>query len=75
MSAACKVGRLVGSTHTLNQLDRALLRGILDTGRDPMGREVSATVLSQALTAEGHRVGPTTVKDHRARRCVCFREG
>ena len=70
---ACKVGRLVGSTHALNQPDRAILRAWLDTGQYE-GRRVSAALMAQALTAEGHPVGPTAVKDHRGKRCVCFRE-
>ena len=67
------MGRLVGSTHVLNQPDRATLRAWLDTGRDAHGRAVSAVVMAQALTAEGHPVSATAVKDHRGRRCGCFR--
>ena len=73
--SACKVGRLVGDTHTLSAPDRALLRQWLDTGRDTHGRTVPATAMAAALTAEGHAVGATAVKDHRGRRCCCFREG
>lgn len=72
--SACKVGRLVGSTHALNQPDRATLRAWLDSGRDGRGRVVSAVAMANALCAEGHPVGPTTLKDHRGKRCVCFRE-
>jgi hypothetical protein len=72
--AACKVGRLIGNTHTLTRGDRATLRAWLDTRRDGKGRQVSADVMAQALTADGHGVGPTTLKDHRGRRCVCWRE-
>lgn len=71
---ACKVGRLLGNTHALPALDRALVRGWLDTGHDAHGRKVSADAMAAALTAEGHRVGPTTLKAHRARSCVCWRE-
>jgi len=31
-----------------------------------------ATVMAVALTENGHPVSPTTVKDHRGQRCVCF---
>lgn len=71
---ACKLGKLIGNTHDLPVTDRALVRGWLDTGRDTHGRTVSAELLSTALTREGHRIGPTTCKDHRGRRCACFRE-
>lgn len=68
--AACKVGQVAGA---LPALDRALLDGWLTTGTDANGRRVSAAVMAQALTAEGHQVGPTAVKDHRGRRCSCYR--
>jgi hypothetical protein len=75
MTKACKLGRLLGSTHTLSQPDRALLRGWLDNGCDARGRRVPAEALATALVAEGHDVGPTTLKAHRRGACVCFREG
>jgi hypothetical protein len=68
----CKLGAALG---VLPQLDRALLSGWLDTGLDANGRAVSATTMARALTAEGYDVGATTVKDHRGRRCSCYREG
>lgn len=33
----------------------------------------SAGLISRMLTDAGHPVGPTTVKDHRAKRCACAR--
>ena len=66
---ACKVGAL-----TLPALDAALFAGWLDTGLDAGGYRVSADRMAQALTAEGHTVGPTALKDHRGRRCVCYRK-
>lgn len=73
--AACKLGTLLGSTHTLSQPDRALLRGWLDNGLDTNGRRVGADTLSNALTTEGHDIGGSTLKSHRRGACVCFREG
>lgn len=74
MTARCKAGKLLGSTHTMAQPDRALLRAWMDTGKDHAGRTVAAQTMAQALAAEGHDAGATTLKDHRGRRCVCFRE-
>jgi hypothetical protein len=73
VTGTCKLGRLLGSTHKLNALDRALLRGWLDNGRDSRGRRVGADALSLALAAEGHDVGQTTLKAHRRGACVCYR--
>lgn len=70
----CKAGRLLGEVHVMPQPDRALLRVWADTGRDSHGRVVSAEHMATALNVEGHPVGPTTLKDHRGRRCRCFRE-
>lgn len=71
---ACKAGTLVGSTHRLERVDRAVLRGWLDTGCDAHGRTVSAETMAAALSQHGHRIGPTTLKDHRGRRCACWRD-
>ena len=35
---------------------------------------MAAGIVSKQLTDAGHPVGPTTVKDHRARRCACTRK-
>ena len=67
----CKLGVIL--TERLNTIDRALLRAWIDTGHDGQGRSVSAAVMAAALTADGHKVGPTTLKDHRGRRCACWR--
>lgn len=69
---ACKAGKLLA--YGLDQLDRALFRAWLDTGEDGLGRPVSADVMAQAFTADGHGIGPTTLKDHRGRRCCCYRD-
>lgn len=62
----CKVGALLD---TLEPADQATLANALEQpARYP------ATLLAQALTLEGHPVGPTTVKDHRGHRCRCTRE-
>lgn len=71
---ACKLGSLIGNTHTLPQPDRALVRQWLDSGLDGRGRRVSAAFMATALSREGHPVGETTCKDHKAQRCACFRE-
>ena len=68
---ACKVGALA---EALPFEDLAVLTGWLDTGTDATGRRVPATTMAAALTAEGHTVSPTAIKDHRGRRCVCYRK-
>ena len=35
---------------------------------------LGAGIVAKQLTDAGHPVGPTTVKDHRARRCACTRQ-
>ena len=65
----CKVG---AAFVALPIADGALLDAWCRTGLMD-GEAVTAGVMAAALTAEGHPVGSTTVKDHRARRCVCFR--
>lgn len=72
-ASRCKAGQLLGRPDLLPQPDRALFRSWVDTGLDPKGREVSAVAMANALCAEGHPVGPTTLKDHRGKRCVCWR--
>lgn len=67
----CKVGRL---HPTLSTPDQALLSGWLTDGRDARERRVPAETLSAALRADGHDVGPTTLKDHRAGRCACHKD-
>ena len=67
--AACKVGAL-----QLPPTDQALLAGWMATGKDAAGRAVSAVLMARALSAEGHGVSATAVKDHRGGRCVCRRE-
>ena len=62
----CKAGALL---EVLDPDDRATLERELD----PERARVPATLLAQALATEGHPVSPTTVKDHRGRRCVCER--
>lgn len=71
---ACKLGRLIGTTHRLTAADRALVRGWLDTGTDTRGRTVSAAAMAQGLSELGHPIGETTCKTHRARSCVCWRK-
>lgn len=71
MSVLCKVGR--AHTEGLPAEDQAVLGVWVDTGLVD-GQPVPATVMAAALTANGHPVGVTTVKDHRGRRCVCFRQ-
>lgn len=70
--SACKLGQTLGGSR-ITKSDRAVLRGWLDTGCDPHGRRVSADVLAVALHRAGHQLGTTTLKDHKGRRCVCFR--
>lgn len=65
---ACKVAKL-----QLDQADTQLLDGWCEHGQDTQGRRVSADKLSAALRADGHDVGPTTLKDHRAGRCACWK--
>ena len=66
----CKLGALV-----LPATDRELLDRWLETGLDSKGRSVPASVMARALSADGHKVGPTTVKAHRSMSCACYREG
>lgn len=66
MTARCKVGALL---ETLPAEDRPTL----EREADPKRATQPATVLAEALTLEGHPVSPTTVKDHRGRRCACAR--
>jgi len=66
---ACKVGV---ARIELPKVDGDLLAdwtvdGLVD------GEPVPATIMATALTENGHPVGVTTVKDHRAKRCVCYR--
>ena len=65
---ACKVAKL-----QLDQADTQLLDRWCRDGRDTRDRRVSADKLAEALRADGHSVGPTTLKDHRAGRCACWR--
>jgi hypothetical protein len=71
--ATCKVGKLLGRSRLLGRADRALLRAWCDTGTAD-GRKVPATTMAAALTRNGHQVSATTLKDHRGRRCACWRE-
>ena len=70
---SCKAGALLANPAVPTE-DRDLLATWMDTGRDHRGRPTSAQTMVLALAAEGHHLGSTTVKDHRARRCVCYRE-
>lgn len=70
----CKLGKLLASVKALAKPDRDLILRWLQDGQDGRGRRVSAEVLSVVLRTEGHRVGPTTLKDHRGGRCACYRE-
>ena len=72
---ACKLGKLLGSTHHMKAADRALLRRWLDDGQDGKGRRVPADKLALALQADGHSVGQSTLKAHRRGACACFTEG
>lgn len=63
----CKVGALLGTLDPVTDLPT------LQREADPATATVPATLLAQALTTEGHPVSPTTVKDHRGRRCACAR--
>lgn len=71
---ACKLGGLMGS-RLVTKADRDLLVHWSETGTDVKGRTVSAEVMAVAI-AKGCPVpvGPTTLKDHRAGRCACYRE-
>lgn len=63
----CKVGALLLEPDpNLPPEDQGYLATVL---ADP--ELVPATALSEALRLEGHPVGPTTIKDHRAGRCSC----
>lgn len=65
----CKVGALLDKGTPLSPADAGTLTGVLgQPDRYP------ATAVAEALTREGHRVSPTTVKDHRGARCACARE-
>ena len=66
MTGLCKVGALL-EQGTLRPGDR---RYLADQLANPA---VPATALARALTLEGHPVGQSTVKDHRADRCACAR--
>lgn len=68
MSASCTAGRLAVE---LPGEDGRLLALLLAGNPDMRGRHVPATTLARAMHAEGHRVSATTIKDHRAGRCVC----
>lgn len=70
MSARCKAGALAD---TVQGADGVLLVQLLADGTDERDRTVPAGALAAALTAMGHGVSATTVKDHRAGRCVCAR--
>ena len=61
----CKAGALLADDTPLPAEDRDTLAMEL---QQPAA---SASVLSRALANLGHRVGPTTIKDHRAARCAC----
>lgn len=66
VSTRCKVGQLLD---TLEGDDLATLeREASQAATTP------AKALALALTREGHKVGDTTVKDHRSDRCACARE-
>lgn len=65
---ACKVSRL-----TLDDADTQVLDRWMRDGRDVRDRRVSAERMHEALLMEGHNVSPTTLKDHRAGRCACWR--
>ena len=65
---ACKVAGL-----SLDDADGQVLDRWMRDGRDAQDRRVSAEKLSEALRLDGHSVSPTTLKDHRAGRCACWR--
>lgn len=68
MRGKCKVAKL-----QLDPADTKLLDGWCANGQDTLGRRISAVTLANALCNEGHPVGPTTLKDHRAGRCACWK--
>lgn len=72
MSASCTAGRLAAE---LPGEDGRLLALLLAGNPDQRGRHVSAQALANAMCQLGHRVGPTTIKDHRAGRCICATAG
>lgn len=67
----CKVGQAL-QPDALPAEDRQLLAAWCGTGMVD-GDPVPATIMAAALTDNGHPVGTTTVKDHRGKRCACYR--
>lgn len=74
--SVCKAGQLVEWPHVFDGAERELAVGLLASAdaTDARGRNVPASTLSRALANLGHRLGPTTIKDHRAGRCACARQ-
>lgn len=66
---ACKVARL-----HLDPADTQVLDRWCENGTDTRDRRVSAYTLAAALRADGHDIGATTLKDHRAGRCACWKD-
>lgn len=65
----CKVGALLEPDSPLDPDDLGSLDAALADADT-----VPATVLARALTLEGQPASATTVKDHRGKRCACYRE-
>lgn len=68
--SACKAALVLAA---LPSGDQETLTAWLTKGTDDFGRPFGASVMSGALSTIGFPVGATTLKEHRAGTCACYR--